>query len=65
MMIRIDGLVSYVRLGDFVWGVVGVRNLCYNWAHFFIELGFNSPHKLFCFVFCSCWFCSQSWVVFL
>jgi len=49
MMIRVDGLVLYVRLGDFVWGRVGVRNLCYNQAQFFIELVFNSPHKLFCF----------------
>jgi hypothetical protein len=30
MMIRVDGLVLYVRLRDFVWGMVGVRNLCYN-----------------------------------
>lgn len=30
MMIRVDGLVLYVRLGDFVWGMFGVRNLCYN-----------------------------------
>jgi len=30
MMIKVDDLVLYVRLGDFMWGMVGVRNLCYN-----------------------------------
>jgi hypothetical protein len=30
MMIRVNGLVLYVTLSDFVWGRVGVRNLCYN-----------------------------------
>jgi hypothetical protein len=51
MMIRVDGLVLYVRLGNFVWGMVGVRNLCYNWAQFFIELGFNSPTSYFVLYF--------------
>jgi hypothetical protein len=26
MMIKVDGLVLYVGLGGFVWGVVGVEN---------------------------------------
>jgi hypothetical protein len=34
----------------FVWGVVGVGNLCYNWAKFFVELGFDFPTSYFKFV---------------
>ncbi len=34
----------------FVWGVGGVRNLCYNWAKSFIELRFDSPTCYFEFV---------------
>ncbi len=42
-MMKFDGLVLYIRLGDFVWGVVGVGNLCCNRVEFIIELGFISP----------------------
>jgi hypothetical protein len=54
---KFDGSVLYVWLGGFVWGVVGAGNLCYSWAEFFIELGFNSPTSYFVlgFEFCSCW----------
>jgi len=56
-MMKFDGLVLYVWLGGFVWGVVGVGNLCYSWVEFFIEMGFNSPTSYFVLgiEFCSCW----------
>jgi hypothetical protein len=47
---KFDGLVLYVWLGGFVQGVIGVGNLCYNWAKFFIEKGFNSPTSSFVWV---------------
>ncbi len=45
-MIMFNGLVLYVFLGGFVWGMVGVGNLCRNWAKFFIELGFDPPPQV-------------------
>jgi hypothetical protein len=33
-MMKFDGLVLYVWLGGFVWGVVGVGNLCYSGESF-------------------------------
>ncbi len=36
-------VTNFVGQGGFVWRMVGSRNLCYNWAKFFVELGFNSP----------------------
>jgi hypothetical protein len=30
-------VINLVGWGGFVWGVVGSRNLCCNWAKFFID----------------------------
>ncbi len=43
-------MFNFVGLGWFVFCVGGVGNLCYNWAEFFIELGFDFPTNYFEFV---------------
>ncbi len=42
-----------------MWVVFGTNNLCCNWVKFSKESGFQFSHKLLCFEFCSCWFCSR------
>jgi hypothetical protein len=45
-MMRFNGLVLYVYLGGFVWGIVGAGNLHHNWAKFSIELGLTTPQVI-------------------
>ncbi len=49
---RIGGWWCLISLGwgGFVFCVGGAGNLCYNWAKFFIELGFDFPTNYFEFV---------------
>jgi hypothetical protein len=83
MMIKVDGLVLYVRLGDFILCVVGHDLMLYvglggfvlgcGWGKKLVLYLSKKIHRtrvqfsqtLLCLVFCSCWFCSWSYIVLL
>jgi len=81
-MIKVDGLVLYVRLGAFILGVVGHDLMLYvglggcvgcGWGKKLVLYLNKILHRtrvqfsqtLLCVAFCSCRFCSWSYIVLL